>query len=205
MPKGFMLTAEAVQKIKADHESLRLRVRELEGKAARSQSQVAIENIIYVKVTEIVTPASGGVLGTGKAVVQEFDRNNKSVANQTRRESYGGPDTDREIDVYNESQVPVLVGSIVLCFRDFKSGLFILEPIQTAIGKAPNGISARSGSSAGSGQVDIYYLASGTLTYSGYGLTAYNIADAAVAGGQYVMIKRNANGDNWYVDMAECE
>ena len=65
MPKGFMLTAEAVQKIKADHESLRLRVRELEAKAGRAQSQVAIENIIYVKITEMVTPASDGVLGTG--------------------------------------------------------------------------------------------------------------------------------------------
>jgi len=205
MPKGFMLTAEAVRKIKADHESLRLRVRELEGKAARAPSQVAIENMIYVKVTELVTPAEDGVLGTGKAVVQEFDKEDKTVGNQTRREEYGGPDEDREIDVYNESQIPVFVNSIVLCFRDVKSGLFILEPIQTAIGKAPNGISARSGTSAGSGQVDFYYLSDGALTYSGYGLTAYNIADGAVAGGQYVMIKRNANGNNWYVDMAECE
>ena len=73
------------------------------------------------------------------------------------------------------------------------------------MGKAPNGISARSGTTAGSGQVDIYTIVSGVFTYSGYGLTAYNIADAAVAGGQHVMIKANGCGENWFVDMAECE
>jgi hypothetical protein len=200
-----MLTAEAVQKIQADHESLKLQVMQLQAKANRAQSQVAIENIIYVKITEIVTPASGGVLGTGKAVVQEFNVDDKTVSNQTKVESYGAEKTDRTIGVYNESQIPVMVGSIVLCFRDFKSGLFIIEPIQTAVGKAPNGISSRSGTTAGSGQVDIYTIIGGVFTYSGYGLTAYNIADAAVAGGQHVMIKRNASGNYWFVDMAECE
>lgn len=200
-----MLTAEAVQKIQADHESLKLQVSQLQAKANRAQSQVSIENIIYVKITEIVTPASGGVLGTGKAVVQEFDVDEKTVSNQTKVESYGAEKTDRTIDVYNESQIPVMVDSIVLCFRDFKSGLFIIEPIQTAVGKAPNGISARSGTTAGSGQVDIYTIIAGVFTYSGYGLTAYNIADGAVSGGQHVMIKRNASGSYWFVDMAECE
>ena len=201
-----MLTAEAVQKIQADHESLKLQVSQLQAKANRAQSQVAIENIIYVKITEIVTPASGGVLGTGKAVVQEFDVDDKTASNQTKVESYGAEKTDRTIDVYNESQIPVMVGSIVLCFRDFKSGLFIIEPIQTAIGKAPNGISARGSTTAGSGQVDIFYInSSNVLTYSGYGLTAYNLAAAAVAEGQHVTIKRNANGSYWFVDMAECE
>jgi len=200
-----MLTAEAVQKIQADHESLKLQVSQLQAKANRAQSQVAIENIIYAKITEIVTPASGGVLGTGKAVVQEFDVDEKTASNQTKVESYGAEKAVRTIDVYNESQIPVMVDSIVLCFRDFKSGLFIIEPIQTAVGKAPNGISARSGTTLGSGQVDIYAIIGGVFTYSGYGLTAYNIADGAVAGGQHVMIKRNASGSYWFVDMAECE
>lgn len=200
-----MLTAEAVQKIKADHESLRLRVRELEAKAGRAQSQVAIENMIFVKVTEIITPKSAGVFGTGKAVVQDVDRDNKTVSNQTKRESYGGDLTDREIDIYNESLVPIPVNTVVRCFRDFKSGLWLVESPQTAIGKAPNGISARSEITAGNGQVDIYYIDDGDITYSGYGLTAYNIADAAVAGGQYVMIKRNTMSGDWFVDMAECE
>ena len=71
MPRGYMLTAEAVQKIQADHESLKLQVRQLQAKANRSQSQVAIENIVYVKITEMVTPASGGVLGSGKAGFQK--------------------------------------------------------------------------------------------------------------------------------------
>jgi len=197
------LTAEAVQKIKADHESLRLRVRELEAKAGRAQSQVAIENIIYVKITEMVTPASDGVLGTGKAVVQEFNVDNKTVGNQTKVESYGAEKTDRSIDVYNESQIPVMVDSIVLCFRDFKSGLFILEPIQTAIAKS-NGISGRSGTTAGSGTASIYYLDGSTLTDTSHDLTVYNIADATIASGAWITIKRNANGSYWYVDMEAC-
>ena len=197
------MTAEAVQKIKADHESLRLRVRELEAKAGRAQSQVAIENIIYVKITEMVTPASDGVLGTGKAVVQEFNVDNKTVSNQTKVESYGAEKTDRTIDVYNESQIPVMVDSIVLCFRDFKSGLFILEPIQTAIAKS-NGISGRSGTTAGSGTASIYYLDGSTLTDTSHDLTVYNIADATIASGAWITIKRNANGSYWYVDMEAC-
>ena len=201
------MTAEAVQKIKADHESLRLRVRELEAKAGRAQSQVAIENIIYVKITEMVTPASDGVLGTGKAVVQEFNVDNKTVSNQTKVESYGAEKTDRTIDVYNESQIPVMVDSIVLCFRDFKSGLFILEPIQTAIAKS-NGITARTDTegvfTAGSGTASIYYLDGSTLTDTSHDLTVYNIADATIASGAWITIKRNANGSYWYVDMEAC-
>ena len=200
-----MLTAEAVQKIKADHESLRLRVRELEAKAGRAQSQVAVENMILVKVTEIITPKTDDVFGTGKAVVQDVDRDDKTVSNQTKRESYGGDLTDREIDIYNESLVPIPVDTVVRCFRDFKSGLWLVESPQTAIGKTPNGISARSEITPGNGQVDIYYIDDGDLVYSEHGLTAYNIADAAVAGGQYVMIKRNTMSGDWFVDMAECE
>ena len=198
-----MLTAEAVQKIQADHESLKLQVSQLQAKANRAQSQVALENIIYVKITEIVTPATDGVLGTGKAVVQEFDVEEKTVSNQTKVESYGAEKTDRTIDVYNESQIPVMVDSIVLCFRDFKSGLFIIEPIQTAIAKS-NGISGRSGTTAGSGTASIYYLDGSALTDTSHDLTVYNIADATIASGAWITIKRNANGSNWFVDMEAC-
>ena len=104
MPRGYMLTAEAVQKIQADHESLKLQVSQLQAKANRAQSQVAIENIIYVKITEIVTPASGGVLGTGKAVVQEFNVDDKTVSNQTKVESYGAEKTDRTIETKQTSK-----------------------------------------------------------------------------------------------------
>ena len=198
-----MLTAEAVQKIQADHQSLKLQVRQLQAKANRSQSQVAIENIVYVKITEMVTPASDGVLGSGKAVVQEFDVDEKTASNQTKVESYGAEKTDRTIDVYNESQIPVIVDSVVLCFRDFKSGLFIIEPIQTAIAKS-NGISGRSGTTAGTGTDSIYYLNGSTLTDTSHDLTVYNIADATIASGAWITIKRNANGSYWYVDMEAC-
>ena len=205
MPKGFMLTAEAVQKIKADHESLRLRVRELEGKAARAQSQVSVENVIYVKVTEQVGPASGVTLGAGKAYVLEFDRTSKAYSEQTRRANYGGELSNREIDVYNKELVPIPIDTVVRCFRDFKSGLWIVEAPQTAIGYTTGGISARTGTTAGTGTIDVYYRTqAGVLTDTGENLAVYNIADAAVGSSSYVMIKRSAMSGFWYVDFAEC-
>lgn len=205
MPKGFMLTAEAVQKIKADHESLRLRVRELEGKAARAQSQVTVENVIYVKVTEQVDPASGVTLGAGKADVLEFDKTSKSYSEQTRRANYGGELSNREIDVYNRELVPIPIDTVVRCFRDFKSGFWIVEAPQTAIGYTTGGISARTGTTAGTGTIDVYYKTqAGVLTDTGENLAVYNIADAAVGSSSYVMVKRSAMSGFWYVDFAEC-
>ena len=175
------MTAEAVQKIKADHESLRLRVRELEGKAARAQSQVTVENVIYVKVTEQIDPASGVTLGAGKADVLEFDRTSKAYSEQTRRAYYGGELSNREIDVYNKELVPIPIDTVVRCFRDFKSGLWIVEAPQTAIGYTTGGISARTGTTPGTGTIDVYYRTqAGALTDTGENLAVYNIADAAV-------------------------
>lgn len=199
------MTAEAVQKIKADHESLRLRVRELEGKAARAQLQVAVENVIYVKVTEQIDPASGVTLGAGKADVLEFDRTSKGYSEQTRRASYGGQLSNRKIDIYNKELVPIPPDTVVRCFRDFKSGLWIVEAPQTAIGYTTGGISARSGTTAGTGTIDVYYRTqAGALTGTGENLAVYNIADAAVGSSSYVMVKRSAMSGYWYVDFAEC-
>lgn len=202
MPKGFMLTAEAVQKIKADHESLRLRVRELEGKAARAQSQVTVENVIYVKVTEQIDPASGVTLGAGKADILEFDRTSKAYSEQTRRASYGGELSNREIDVYNKELVPIPPDTVVRCFRDFKSGLWIVEAPQTAIAIS-NGISGRSGSTAGSGSASLHYLSAGALVDTGKDVTVYNIADASITSGAWITIKLNTFGQ-WFVDMEAC-
>ena len=202
MPKGFMLTAEAVQKIKADHESLRLRVRELEGKAARAQSQVTVENVIYVKVTEQIDPASGVTLGAGKADVLEFDKTSKAYSEQTRRASYGGELSNREIDVYNKELVPIPIDTVVRCFRDFKSGLWIVEAPQTAIAIS-NGISGRSGSTAGSGSASLHYLSAGALVDTGEDVTVYNIADASITSGAWITIKLNTFGQ-WFVDMEAC-
>jgi hypothetical protein len=202
MPKGFMLTAEAVQKIKADHESLRLRVRELEGKAARAQSQVAVENVIYVKVTQIVTGLAGGVLGSGKAIAQEFSRKDKTSSDQTRRKSYGGTAENRELDIYNKELVPVPVDTVVRCFRDFKSGLWIVEAPQTAIAIS-SGISGRSGSTAGTGSASLHYLSAGALVDTGEDVIVYNIADASITSGAWITIKLNTFGQ-WFVDMEAC-
>lgn len=197
-----MLTAEAVQKIQADHQTIKARVRDLEAKAARSQSQISVENIIWVKVSDLITPASGGALGTGKAIPLEFDRDAKTASNQKRRESYAADLTDREIDICNESLLPIPVDTIIRCFRDFKSGLWIVEEPQTAIAKS-DGISGRSGTTAGSGTASVYYLSGSTLTDTGHNISVYNIADASIASGAWITIKVNGFG-SWFVDMEAC-
>lgn len=229
MPKGFMLTAEAVQKIKNDHESLRLRVRELEGKAARSQSQVAIENIIWVKVQEVIEPKTTVRFGHGKAIVQrvEFTKDEdrasadygkiltSSFTDQTRRLTYGGEDEEREIDVYNDSLVAIPDQSYVRCFRNVHSGLFMIETPQTVIGYSEDGIGARSGDEPATGSIRLVYkkddntLADIEKEIEGddpktYNLSVWNVADATVASNTYVMAKRNALSGNWFVDFAEC-
>lgn len=205
MPKGYSLTAEAVSKLKRDHETLRLRVHELEAKAARAQSQVAIENMILAKITTQVSPRVTTTLGSGVADVQHIDQTTKAYANQVVTNAYGAASTTRSITVYNESIVPIPVKAVVRCTRDFKSGLWLVNPPQTAIGYAPTGVSARSEATLGTGTIDIYYRTeAGVLTDTGVNVAVYNLSDAAVGSGTYVMIKRNANYDNWYVDFAEC-
>ncbi len=224
-----MLTAEAVQKIQADHESLKLQVSQLQAKANRAQSQVSVEDIVWVRVNELIEPKTSTTFGFGTAVVQEFEitRNedkqstdyNKiltsSFKNQTFVSSYGAESEDRAIDVYNDSLIAIPDKSYVRCFRDFKSGLWMIETPQTVIGYTSGGISARSGTTLGSGSVRLRYRKDdGTLgdiekeVEDGdnitYNVTVYNIADSNVDSNSHVMAKRNAMSGNWYVDFAEC-
>ena len=229
MPKGYMLAAEAVQKIKADHESLKIQVNHLMAKANRAQSQVALENIVWVKVQELIEPKTSTTLGHGKAIVQEFDiTRNEDVnsddydkiltsdfKNQTFVASYGADPENREIDVYNDSLVAIPDKTYIRCFRDFKSGLWMVEAPQSIIGYTLSGITARSGTTLGSGVVKLKYLKDdGTIADitkavegqdpTAYSITVYNIADSSVAVNTHVMAKRNALSGNWFVDFAEC-
>ena len=191
---GNLISDRGIAQLRADHQKLQNLMQRHQLMNSAPAHNSGREDQMLLKITTMVTPKASGQLGEGIGTVYDID--STGAITETNRD---------DITVYNIAPVPIPVDAFVMCRRNFKSGIWLADEPQTAVGKAPNGISARSGTTAGSGQVDIYSIVSGVFTYSGYGLTAYNIADAAVAGGQHVMIKANGCGENWFVDMAECE
>lgn len=71
------------------------------------------------------------------------------------------------------------------------------------VGKTTGTITARSGTTAGSGTFERYYLASGVLTATGEVYTVYNFAASSVASGKYGAVTIDRNGDIW-LDSPEC-
>lgn len=67
-----------------------------------------------------------------------------------------------------------------------------------------SGITARSGSTPGSGTVTLYKRnSSGALTSRGYTATCYNAVDVAVGASRYIQYKIDDQGDLW-VDVENC-
>ena len=71
---------------------------------------------------------------------------------------------------------------------------------------ATGGITARAGTTPGTGTVNVYYVNdSGTLAhYNSQTITAYNLSSAAIVAGKYVMCKRDYVSWNWFVDFEDC-
>ncbi len=210
--RGYQFDLDSVKKIKADHETLKRRLHHLEQMIRGGLSTDSREQKILVKTTEDIDAMnSSDRLGTGRAKIYSFKRDEYQDKIQDGDDyvyfyNYELEETQREeIRIYNPNKIPIGEDTFVKCERHSSTGLWLVEELQTAIGIASNGISARGTTTAGSGQVDLYYIKNGALTFSGVGLVAYNIAEAAVAGGAYVTIKRNSTDGLWYVDMAECD
>jgi len=208
MPNGFLITAEAVKKLRIDHATLKNRVRRLESLVSNIRPTGGREDSAFVKVTKEITPRVTTTLGKGKADIQEIEIDPKDVAtykDATEVKSYGANPTNRNIDIYNDSLIPIKVDSYIRVTRNFKSGVWLPSAeVQTIIGYAENGVPARSGTTAGSATIKVYYLYAGVLTDSGETITGYNIADAVIGVASYVMLKKNALSENWFVDFAEC-
>ena len=68
------------------------------------------------------------------------------------------------------------------------------------------GITARAGTTPGTGTVNVYHVNdSGTLAhYNSQTITAYNLSSAAIVAGKYVMCKRDYIGWKWFVDFEDC-
>ena len=72
------------------------------------------------------------------------------------------------------------------------------------IGYALNGVPGRSGTTPGSATIKVHYLLAGVLTDTGETITGYNIANVAIGVASYVMLKKHALAENWFIDFAEC-
>ena len=207
MPNGFLLTAEAVKKLRLDHATLKNRVRRLESMVSNIRPTGGREDSVFVKVTEQITPRVAATLGKGKADIQNIDVENDEATYEDATEvaSYGADPTNRNIVIHNDSLIPIAVDSYIRVSRNFRSGLWLPSAeMQTIIGYAENGVPARSGTTAGSATIKVYYLLSGVLTDSGETITGYNIANVAIGAANYVMMKKHALSENWFIDFAEC-
>tara|TARA_R100000152_G_C6782231_1_gene219173 strand:- start:2995 stop:3621 length:627 start_codon:yes stop_codon:yes gene_type:complete len=203
---GYQFDRDSVRKLKADHETLKRRLQHLEQLIRTGLGSGTKEQQVIVKASELI-PAidSDDCLGTGKAKIYELSRETSQTqaADGTYYYDYCYSESKREeIRIYNPSAVPVASDTFVRCERHSKSGLWLIDPVQTAVGVS-NGITGRSGTTAGTGTASLYYISSGNLVDTGENVTVYNIADATVASGSWITIKQNSYGQ-WFVDMEAC-
>lgn len=68
------------------------------------------------------------------------------------------------------------------------------------------GITARAGTTPGTGTVNVYHInSSGVLSqYNGHTETVYNLSSSAIAAGAYVQCKREYISWKWFVDFEDC-
>ncbi len=77
------------------------------------------------------------------------------------------------------------------------------QHVTSIVGKAPSGIAALSGTTPGTGTVDVYFLNEvGVLTASTTQVTGYNTSSSAVAAGVWLQLK--SWGSRWLVDVEDC-
>ena len=71
---------------------------------------------------------------------------------------------------------------------------------------ATGGITARAGTTPGTGTVNVYHVNdSGVLAhYNSQTITVYNLSSAAIVAGKYVMCKRDYISWKWFVDFEDC-
>ena len=71
---------------------------------------------------------------------------------------------------------------------------------------ATGGITARAGTTPGTGTVNVYHVNdSGVLAhYNSQTITVYNLSSAAIVADKYVMCKRDYVSWKWFVDFEDC-
>lgn len=213
MPKGYVIDAAGIKKLREDHEILRKRISQMEQKFSGAVGAGVRANSEFVKVTTEITPrdtsttALEKTLGKGKAELYKISKDDNDVVTFEKITDSEGNAT--EIDVYNSNRVPVAVDSYLRITRNFRSGLWMVGEIQTAVAKVgTSGVTARSGTTAGSGTVSIYYIdrtAGGkVLTDTTSELTVYNMSASAITANAYITIKKCSLDEDWIVDAEDC-
>ena len=206
MPRGYLIDEQGIKRLREDHEILYKRVVQLEqrfamgGGAAGAGVRITAE---FVKVTTQIGQRVTTTLGKGKAELYKISKDDADVAPYAAVLDAAGDPV--EIDVYNSSLVPVPVDAFIRISRDFRSGVWMTGELQTAVAKAgASGVTARVGTTAGSGTVSVYSIVSGVLTDTGETVTAYSLSATAVANNAYITIKRCSLDEDWIVDAEDC-
>jgi len=203
MPRGYVIDADGIKKLREDHDILRRRITHLEQKMTGMTGAGVRRSAEFAKVTTQIGQRVTTTLGKGVAELYKITKDDADVATYAKITDEAGDAI--EVDVYNSSLVPVPVDAFIRISRNFRSGLWMTGEMQTAVAKAGgSGVTARSGTTAGSGTVSVYYIASGVLTDSGQDVAVVNMSATAVANDAYITIKRCSLDEDWIVDAEDC-
>jgi hypothetical protein len=150
---------------------------------APSQTAVA-------KLSSVLPATTGGTPGSGTATLQKMS---------------GGALVTQglaDVTVYNDATMPLQSGLYVNLILEPVSGLwFVVGPLySTTIAKLTSNVTARSGTTIGSGTADLEYLSGSTLTTRGLtGLTVCNNSSVLYMNGTYVNLIFEPISGSWFV------
>tara|TARA_R110000751_G_scaffold38895_1_gene92881 strand:- start:1157 stop:1789 length:633 start_codon:yes stop_codon:yes gene_type:complete len=209
MPKGYVIDAEGIQKLREDHEILRKMILQMQQKITGTVGAGIRANSEFVKVTTMITQrdtsssALEKTLGRGIVELYKIVKESDDVVTFEKVTDSEGNAT--EMLVYNANRVPVTEDSYIRITRNFRSGLWMVGEIQTAVAKTHgNPPSARIGTTLGTGTVSIYSNSSGVLSDTGENITVSNLSATAVAANTYITIKKYSLSEDWIVDAEDC-
>ena len=143
------------------------------------------------------------VVSSGDARVATRDKTTDAISGHT-------PNSTSVItEVFNLSDRLIKDNDFFLATRTQDGTLIVIDvyarPGAAMIAKVNSGgITARSGTTAGSGTVTAYKLVGTTLTSTSTTHTVYNISAASIAADKWVQCKREWYSGYWFVDFEDC-
>ena len=211
MPSSYSFDYDSVQKIKRDHEQLKNQFRQLKADLAQMRATQPTASLAFFKTTAVVDASDEATDASGSTNNRTFGEGNATLMRVQRQESgalrYELIETDQTNHIiYNFGKLPIPSGFVVPCYRLFQAGIWgVQNPNQTSLAVAPTGgISARSGTTAGSADCVVYYLDSGACQNAGSSIRVYNWSQTAVTAGAYITIKQVGVTGEWVVDAEDC-
>lgn len=106
-----------------------------------------------------------------------------------------------EVVGFNERDASNLINTLGNFGGQHSPNEYDLETPQNVLVHTGSGVTARSGTTPGSGTVTIYKISSGpTLETTGQTITAYNLSETAVPGSCYATCRRIRFTGQWIID-----